>query len=1017
MRNNLYFKFGLVIILGIIGVMTIQIFAMYGLRYHSYKMKLIETTDQTIDRLAKSVGDFLIVYGLQDYKIAIEREMVNPDFLAIIVDDRRMAYSIEADSYITGKIRDSDRRVVDFKESEPAHLRALKNHVYIASRTIEDDSEYLGNIEIYASNRLLKKSLSDFLTTAVLQTFIVGFVLFVVLMVCIKRFLIQPINSLTELVRGVEAGDFTKTTGVKANDEIGRLAASFNRMTIQLNHTLVDLKEEIGLRKRFTEILECTSDIVSIATWDSQITYINFAGRKTLGWFSENDAVSKKIQDLHPKWALEIIEQIGVPTAVANGVWKGETAVFDEKGNEIPVSQVIMSHKSSSGVVDYLSTIMHDISDRITIEKRVRYYRNFLESIIDSMPSALIGVDPEGKITQWNREAEKLTGLTMQNTHNGYLYQALPQLAGKMEIIYKAVQTRMPLRENHFPFKRGDSVSYLDIVVYPLITDELEGAVIRLDDVTERIRIEEELRIHQNHLEDLVRERTIDLEAANAALKKAKEKADSASSAKSEFLANMSHEIRTPMNAILGFSEILYGKETDPQKVNYLDSILASGKSLLNLINDILDLSKIEAGKLDLHYTAVSPRRLFIEMKTLFGRSIVEKGLDLIIEIPDELPEILLLDETRLRQILINLIGNAVKFTKSGYIKISVRHVYAEKGYKSSLDLLFAVEDTGSGIPEDKKEDIFAAFEQLKDGKARQFEGAGLGLTISRRLIEMMNGKITVESAVNQGTVFNIILHDVEAASANLSDSGRLKEIDYASIQFQPAVVLVADDIEYNRDLVKGYFEDYDIRFLEAETGRETIEKAGAEFPDIILLDMKMPDIDGYEAARILKGDPELKSIPLIAVTASAMKSDEEEILMICDAYLKKPVSKSDLILEVMNFLPHSRITPQNPNLQKPSLFMTEDFTGASLLQYPDLNKLLTREKGRVERLISLMAIDQIEAFAMEMRSIGEKFGYSPLVHWGEALFTAAQVFDMERITSVLSTFKTATTRYSLPEI
>lgn len=119
MRNNLYFKFGLVIILGIIGVMTIQIFAMYGLRYHSYKMKLIETTDQTIDRLAKSVGDFLIVYGLQDYKIAIEREMVNPDFLAIIVDDRRMAYSIEADSYITGKIRDSDRRVVDFKESEP----------------------------------------------------------------------------------------------------------------------------------------------------------------------------------------------------------------------------------------------------------------------------------------------------------------------------------------------------------------------------------------------------------------------------------------------------------------------------------------------------------------------------------------------------------------------------------------------------------------------------------------------------------------------------------------------------------------------------------------------------------------------------------------------------------------------------------------------------------------------------------------------------------------------------------
>ncbi|MCP4345110.1 MAG: AAA family ATPase [Desulfobacterales bacterium] len=385
-----------------------------------------------------------------------------------------------------------------------------------------------------------------------------------------------------------------------------------------------------------------------------------------------------------------------------------------------------------------------------------------------------------------------------------------------------------------------------------------------------------------------------------------REAADAANKAKSEFLASMSHEIRTPMNSVLGFTEILKTRIEDPELSSYLESVHAGGKSLLKLINDILDLSKVEAGKLNPEYTAVSPRDIFDEMLIVFGQKIKEKGLELIIDIPPELPKALLFDEIRLRQILINLIGNAVKFTEKGYIKLSVNYRYPDDIHHSTLDFIFSVKDTGKGIPEDQLDSIFEAFYQVKEQKFSQFGGTGLGLAITSRLIEMMDGEISVTSELGKGTVFNIILKGVEVVSAEALESQRQKQIDFASIQFEKSIILIADDIEFNRKLVKCFFEDYDFTLLEAENGREAIEKARQYHPHLILLDMKMPETDGYETAGLLKKDDALKAIPVIAITASSMKKDEHLINCLCDSYLKKPVSRTDLISEIMKFLPHT---------------------------------------------------------------------------------------------------------------
>ena len=295
------------------------------------------------------------------------------------------------------------------------------------------------------------------------------------------------------------------------------------------------------------------------------------------------------------------------------------------------------------------------------------------------------------------------------------------------------------------------------------------------------------LREANEHLEQRVRSRTADLEEANQLLQgeikereqaeegmrdakenaeQAARQADSANRSKSVFLANMSHEIRTPMNAILGFTEVLDGQLTDPQHKNYLNSIEASGKSLLGLIDDILDLTRVEDGDLELEYRAIDVGSLISGVKQALARQVAAKGLEFRVDVAADTPPALMLDEKRLRQILVNLAGNAVKFTEEGYVGISVHTRHAE-GDARQLDLIFAVEDTGIGIPEDQQERIFRPFEQREDQSINEYGGTGLGLALASRLAEIMGGQISVTSRVGKGSLFELRLEQVAIASAD----------------------------------------------------------------------------------------------------------------------------------------------------------------------------------------------------------------------------------------------------------
>lgn len=404
------------------------------------------------------------------------------------------------------------------------------------------------------------------------------------------------------------------------------------------------------------------------------------------------------------------------------------------------------------------------------------------------------------------------------------------------------------------------------------------------------------LKSYNLELEDKINERT-------GELKRAKEVAERANDAKSIFLANMSHEIRTPMNAILGFAEIMKGKLEDPGLRHYIDSIYTSGRSLLSLINEILDLSMVESGKLRLEFSECSLRELFKEMETVFKHRTEAKGLKLVSNVEDNVPKLLILDETRFRQILINLLGNAVKFTYEGYVQLTAR-CYPSEEQGGGLELVISVEDTGKGIPLHEQQNIFEPFRQTEGQSYSMYGGTGLGLAITKGLVESMDGTIELKSTPGKGSLFIVILKDVEQGSGKTDNKSGL--VDVERVRFAGSTVLVADDIEVNRELLISYLGDQDFTFVEAVNGYEVLEQARNRAPDLILLDMKMPKMGGLEAAITLKGDDELKKIPIIAVTASAMKRDEQIITTICEGYLRKPVAREQLIRKMMEVLSYS---------------------------------------------------------------------------------------------------------------
>ncbi len=535
-------------------------------------------------------------------------------------------------------------------------------------------------------------------------------------------------------------------------------------------------------------------------------------------------------------------------------------------------------------------------------------------------------------------------------------------------------------------------------------------------------------------LEDRVNQRTAQLEAAKETAEKAKEKAEAADRAKSEFLTNMSHEIRTPMNAILGFSEILEHEIADPQHKEYLEAVSSSGKALLALINDILDLSKIEAGKLQLQTEPVNVRSILNDIKNIFSGKIKDKALEYRQEIEPALPEALLLDGLRIRQVLFNLVGNAAKFTHHGYVKVSVNRYTCDKNsehYKKRqaeglckrledcVLLCFEVSDTGIGIPADQQKLVFEAFSQQEGQRNEIYGGSGLGLAITNRLTRIMGGSISLRSEVGKGSTFTITLPCVPIAGLLVDENSQF-EPENVEVRFHECTILLVDDSKLNRHLIKEYLAGQPIRFIEASNGKKAIREAKEHTPHLIIMDLVMPGMDGIQATTEIKKDEELKKIPIIMVTASIAREQELRAQKAgVEVCLKKPLSRTDFIAYLKRYLSYSEVSPAAP---EPAADFQVSDAGAVLTEAPltqagsptqlnpeDLHQLLELMKGKIshhwQKTSKRFVLTEIEELAEEVRQLGDRYGVAILTEWGKRLLKEKQRFQMTQVERTMALF------------
>lgn len=527
-----------------------------------------------------------------------------------------------------------------------------------------------------------------------------------------------------------------------------------------------------------------------------------------------------------------------------------------------------------------------DNCDNIIISKSAfQYARSLIEASLDP----LVTISTKGKITDMNEALTRITGKT-RKTLTGTDFSEYFTDPKKARKVYKEV------------FAKGFVVNYpltirdhklTDVLfngsVYKDENGNVLGAVVVARDITEQNRIEKELILAK-----------VAAELATEIAEKAKLRAESATQiaenavkAKQQFLSNMSHEIRTPMNAIIGFTKVVLKTELSAKQKEYVSAIKMSGDALIVLINDILDLAKVDAGKMTFEQIPFKLSLSIASMLHLFEPKIQEKNLILIREYDNRIPNVLVGDPVRLHQIILNLVSNAVKFTTEGKITVSVKLLSENE---KSVSIEFAITDTGIGISEDKIDKVFENFQQAYSGSSRLYGGTGLGLAIVKQLVEPQGGSVSVKSELNVGSTFSFILNfkktDKEAELIS-----EVVELDEETINIK---VLVAEDMALNQLLMRTLLDDFGFECDIASNGKVAVEKLQAKQYDIVLMDLQMPEMNGFEATeyirKIMKND-----VPIIALTADVTTVDFAKCRAIgMNDYITKPVDEKILYSKIV---------------------------------------------------------------------------------------------------------------------
>lgn len=519
-----------------------------------------------------------------------------------------------------------------------------------------------------------------------------------------------------------------------------------------------------------------------------------------------------------------------------------------------------------------------------------QYARSLIEASLDP----LVTISANGKIMDMNEALANITGMTREELTGtdflNYFTEAEKAREVYQDVFAKGSVADSPLTLRHKEGKLTDVL--FNGSVYKNDSGEVLGVVIVARDVTDQKRVATELMESKVHAELAS---SIAVEAKKVA-DDARRLAENAVKAKQQFLSNMSHEIRTPMNAIIGFTKVVLKTELNEKQKEYLTAIKVSGDALIVLLNDILDLAKVDAGKMTFEATPFKMALSISAMLHLFETKIHEKNLVLVKEYDPKIPKVLVGDPVRLHQIILNLVSNAVKFTTHGQITVSVR-LLSEDEEKVLIE--FSVTDTGIGIAEDKIVNIFQNFQQASSGTARLYGGTGLGLAIVKQLVEAQGGTISAKSKLEEGSTFSFRL----SFQKNLSEAELEIAIAEPNIEIENVKILVVEDIALNQLLMRTVLNDFGFECAIATNGKLAVELLKSKTFDIILMDLQMPEMNGFEATEYIRNNLGL-AVPIIALTADVTTVDLAKCKAVgMNDYISKPIDERLLYTKIVGFL------------------------------------------------------------------------------------------------------------------
>jgi len=513
-----------------------------------------------------------------------------------------------------------------------------------------------------------------------------------------------------------------------------------------------------------------------------------------------------------------------------------------------------------------------DISEQKEAEEREQRTKEIFRLMVDTVKEyAIFMLDPEGNILTWNQGAERLKGYKAEEIIGRHYSAFFPPDAvesGHPQTELELSKQNGQYEEEGWRVKKGGSRFWAHVTMTPIYAKDgsLHGFVKVTRDMTDRRQFEK----------DLAAER---------------DKALEASAMKSTFVANISHEIRTPLSGILGMNELLLQTDLDEEQREYAETVQASSQSLLTVLNDVLDLSKVEAGKLELDQIPFNVAFATQDATRLMSAAAKNKGLTLIHQIDTSIPDLVIGDPERFRQVLLNLVGNAVKFTQKGEVSVTAQLVYEDK---NTATIKFEVSDTGMGIAKEDQKYLFVPFAQIDNSSTRRFGGTGLGLTICKHLVNRMHGKIGFESDRDMGSLFWFIVPFPKTTQEPADTSSRSPGVSVPT----ETTILVVEDNPILRDLARKQLTNLGIKSITALCGADAIEAVNGTQFDMILMDIQLPHMDGYEASKAIRRieQPRNRRTPIIAMTATTKSADRERALAAgMDDFIAKPVSLDKL--------------------------------------------------------------------------------------------------------------------------